>query len=798
MKRFNITRASLTASVALAAFTATAAQAQDEPASTTPTQTESAAAQTAEDTDQNILVTAQRRVQTLVEVPQAVSIVGGETLERQNARSFLDYAQLVPGMTLTQENPGETRLILRGVNTGGVSATVANYVDDTPFGASGALSNSAILAGDFDTFDVARVEVLRGPQGTLYGTNALGGVLKFVTALPRFDRFEARAQAGIEDTRFGEVGYTGNAVVNVPISDTLAFRASGFFRRNGGYIDAAGRNARNVNQSDSYGGRASLLFRPTDELSIRLFGLFQNIDTDSPSNFFISPVSLEPVDPISGAPVGEANRQRYERIPEFNQLEYRLYAGTVDYDFGFATLTSVTSYSEQTRDELSDESTTEQFRGLANLLYALTAPNTVGAAFENDVEVEKFTQEVRLQSADSDRFEWLIGGYYTDENTALIQEILPFTLATQAFIPPATTVPVFFGPPFGGNVITNFVTSGIDASYEEIAVFASGTYKFSERFDITAGGRYSHNDQQSLQTIIQLGVGSPQAGDSSEGVFTWSVSPRLEFNDLTSVYARVAKGYRPGGPNFIPPGAGPTFPTEFSSDTLISYELGLRAQTRDRTFAFDGALFYLDWDNIQILSSALVNGTPVGVNTNGRRERSYGAEFTATLRPVRGLTLVGNAAFVNAELRDDTIPPDGGLNLTGGLAGDRLPYTPEISANLSGDYEWSIGANAEAFVGANLHLVGDQVAGFSNAYRAAFGRRIQINSYETVDLRAGVDFGQFSIQAYARNLFDTYGLVSAGDFPSSVQTALGGRNVQLMSGSSIRPRTVGVIVGFEY
>ena len=791
-------RTLLTTSAAIAALcSATAANAQDE----TQVEEQSSANRqltTEDEGDQNILITAQRRVQTLAQVPQSVSVIGGETLERQNARSFIDYAQLVPGLTLTQENPGETRLILRGVNTGGVSATVATYVDDTPFGASGALSNSAILAGDFDTFDVARVEVLRGPQGTLYGTNALGGVLKFVTALPEFDDFELRAQAGVEDTRYGEVGYLGNAVVNVPLGDTLAFRASGFFRRNGGFIDAPSRGARNVNRSDSYGGRASLLFRPNDDLSIRLFGLFQNIDTDSPSNFFISPTTLQPVDPVTGVPVGEAGRRRYERIAEFNRLEYRLYAGTIDYDFGFATLTSVTSYSEQFRDELGDESTTEAFRGLANLLYALTAPGTIGAAFENDVQVEKFTQEVRLQSPDSDRFEWLIGGYYTDESTALIQEILPFNLASQQLIPPGTTVPVFFGPPFGGNVITSFVTAGIDATYEEIAVFGSATIKFGERFDITAGGRYSHNDQTSVQSVIQLGVGAPQQGESSEGVFTWSVSPRFEFNDLTSVYARVAKGYRPGGPNFIPPGAPANFPTEFNSDSLISYELGLRTQTRDRGFSFDGAVFYLDWSNIQILSSALVNGTPVGVNTNGRGARSVGVEFTATARPMRGLTLVANAAFVDAVLTDATIPPGGGLNLTGGLDGDDLPYTPEMSANLSIDYEWSLGGSAEAFVGANIRVLGDQEAGFSNAYRAAFGRRIEIDGYETVDLRAGVDFGRFSVQAYARNLFDTYGLVSAGDFPSSVQAALGGTNIPLMSGSSIRPRTLGVIVGFEY
>jgi outer membrane receptor protein involved in Fe transport len=779
-------RAALSASAAALALTATPAAAQGTQATGTPTS--DAGQQDAAPSE--IIVTAQRREQTLIEVPQSISVIGEETLERQQARSFIDYAQLVPGLTLTQENPGETRLILRGVNTGSVSASVATYVDDTPFGASGSLSNAAILAGDFDTFDVARIEVLRGPQGTLYGANSLGGVLKFITAAPSTAGFEARAQAGIEDTRYGEMGYSANAMVNVPLGETLAFRTSGFFKRYGGYVEAAGRNGRDVNRSDSYGGRASLLFKPNEDLSVRLFALLQNIETDSPSSFLVNTRTLRPANPITGLPLGEANRTRYERIAEFNRLDYRLYAGTIDYDFGFASLTSITSYSEQQRDELGDVSLTEQFRGLANVIYAPTAPGTVGAAFENDVQVEKFTQELRLQSPDSDTFEWLIGGYYTDEKTALLQEILPFTLATQALIP----TPAKFGP----FTFERFVTSQIKAKYEEIAAFASATVKFGERFDITLGGRYSHNEQEATTAIIQLGNGTPQTGESSEGVFTWSVSPRFEINERTSLYGRVAKGYRPGGPNFIPPGAGPDFPTQFNSDTVVSYEIGFRTQTPNRTLALDGSVYYIDWDDILILSSAIVNGTPVGVNSNGRRARSKGAELTATLRPTRGLSIIANGAYVDAELRDDTVPPGGGLNLTGGLAGDQLPYTPKLSANLSADYEWSLGTDVEAFVGGNVRVVGDQTAGFSAAYRAAFGGRIQIDGYQTVDLRAGVNFGRFTVQAYARNLFDEYGVVSAGGFPTAVQPALGGTSIQLMTASTIRPRTIGVLFGAQF
>ena len=782
MKSFGKAKlAALTASAAALALNAGAANAQEAVAAAVATSTA--------DEEGAIIVTAQRREQLLIDVPQSISVVGEETLERQAARSFIDYAQLVPGFTVTQENPGETRLILRGVNTGSAGSTVATYVDDIPFGASGSLSNAGILAGDFDTFDVARIEVLRGPQGTLYGSNSLGGVLKFVTGVPDTTRFEARAQAGIEDTRYGDISYFGNAMVNVPLGDTLAFRASGFYRDNGGYVDAPARGGTDVNGNRSYGGRASLLFTPSDALSIRLFALLQNIETDSPSSFQADPRTLRPVDPLTGARIGAADRTRFELIPEYNELDYRVYSGTLDYDFGFATLTSITSYSEQYRNELGDISTNAA-RGLANLLYAPTAPNTIGLAFENDVSVQKFTQEVRLQSPDNDRFEWLIGAYYTDESTALIQEYLPFTLATQALLPTQVT--------FGGQTLDSFVTASIDADYEEIAGFASATVKFGERFDITLGGRYSENNQSSVQQVIQLGSGAPQAGESSEGVFTWSVSPRFEFNDRASLYARVAKGYRPGGPNFIPPGAPADFPGDFQSDSLISYEIGFRAQTPDRTLSLDGAVYYLDWSDILILSTADSAAGPVGVNSNGGRARSLGAELTATLRPMRGLNLTASFAYVDAELRDDTVPPGGGLNLTGGLAGDKLPYTPDYSVNVAADYEWSVGDNAEAFVGANVRLVGDQTGGFNATYRATFGDVVRIDGYETVDLRAGVNFGRFNVQAYVRNLFDTYGVVNAGGFPFAVPPELGGNGAQLINVSTIRPRTIGLIFGASF
>jgi iron complex outermembrane receptor protein len=738
--------------------------------------------------DTTIIVTAQRRSQALIQVPQSVSVVGGETLERQQATSFQDYAQLIPGLNITQENPGESRVILRGINTGSVASTVSVYVDETPFGSSGSLSNGGVLAGDFDTFDVARIEVLRGPQGTLYGANALGGTLKFITALPDPHRFQLRGQAGVAFVEGGGTDYSGNGVVNVPLGDTLAFRASGFYRRNAGYVDTVGRTGSDVNRADSYGGRAQLLFEPTSNFSVRLMAIAQDIHANSPSTYAVDPVTLRPINPLKGS--ASADPLRFEKIPEMNDVNYRLYSGTVNWNFDVATLTSSTSYSTLNQNQLSDISNTGN-RNTANALYAPAAPGTIGLAFENDIDQTKFTQEVRLASPDSSRFEWLLGAYYTKETALLFQRFLPFTLATQAFIPRTLTL--------GANTFPEFVVLTLNSNYEEIAGFASLTWHLTDHFDITAGGRYSHNSQRSTQVTAILAPPSTINGRSSESVFTWSIAPRLEITDHAALYARVAKGYRPGGPNAVPPNAPAGFPTSFVADTLVSYELGVRGETEDRMFGFDASVFHLDWNDILIntVFTDPATGTQFGANGNGRRARVTGAEGTFTLRPLRGLTGILNLAWTDAKLRDDTTPAPGILNLTGGLAGDLLPYTPRIQASLSTDYEWTLGNSARAYVGGNVRIVGDEPAAFNATYRATFKRRLTLDGYTTVDLRAGVDLGRVSISAFARNITNSHGLVNAG-YPTTIPAVVGGNAVPFATASSIRPRTIGMTLGFSY
>ncbi len=444
-----------------------------------------------------IIVTAQKREQTLSQVPQSMSVLGGEALEQRQARSIADYAALVPGLSFESGNPGETRVVLRGINAGGASPTVAVYLDDTPFGSSTSQTNGATLAGDFDTFDIERLEVLRGPQGTLYGANSLGGVVKYVTVAPNLGEWQARGQAGIETVRGGDVGYSGNAVLNVPLGDKIALRASGFYRRTGGYIDAIGLRDDNINRADSYGGRASLLVQPTDRLSLRLTAVLQNIDVEGRNAFDADPATLKPItaDPFTGAPTG-GGEVRYQLFPDRNRVRYRLYTGTLSYDFGVATLTSVTSYSRQVATDRSDVSYNDVGDGLTLAQLASAgvfglSPDAYGIYYPNQSTQKKFTQEVRLASNGTGRVDWLVGGYFTREPGQLYQRYFPYDNATGKAVTPVPAIPGF----------SDLALAQLDSVYKEYAGFGSATVHFGERFDLTLGGRYSHNDQRTTQLL---------------------------------------------------------------------------------------------------------------------------------------------------------------------------------------------------------------------------------------------------------------------------------------------------------
>jgi iron complex outermembrane recepter protein len=671
-----------------------------------------------------IIVTAEKRSEPLKEVPMSVSAISGGTLDDLQAREFTDYAALVPGLSVASSQPGLTRLTLRGQNAGGVGSTVGVYIDESPFGSSNALLNGSTNTGDFDTWDMKRIEVLRGPQGTLYGANTEGGLLKFVTNAPVLGTFSGAAEISGESVDHGGNGGSIHATLNLPLGDKFAFRISGFSQDIPGYIDDPSRGVSDVNEGHKSGGRASFLAAPTDDLSIRLTASTQRSKYDGTNVVDVDPVTLKPLQ-------GDLTQQRLFGEP--SNFKYENYNATIDWNAGPVRLLSSTSYGILNTD--TDNDLSPLYGGLASFVL----PGSSGALLDDNVGLEKFTQEIRLTSSASDVIEWQVGGYYTHE-TGEINEHLN-----------GVAVP-------GGTYVGLLEQLIVPSTYKETAGFGDVTYHFNPQFDVQVGGRYSRNEQTSTQTTIYdpllailAGASNPTvvSGNSSGNVFTYSVAPRWHVSADTMVYGRVASGYRPGGPNVVPPGAPADFPAQYGADKTTSVELGVRSTLLDGVLSLDFAAFHVDWKDIQLIEEVAGEG----VNINGGTARSQGLEWTLGYAPVHGLKFEWTAAYTDAKLTSEA-PPN--LNAS---SGDPLPYAPKWSTSLDGDYEWQLFSSYKGFVGATWSYVGSRASDFASSAATPPGQ-IDLPSYNTSALRFGIENDRYRVSIYGKNLSDTRGITN--------------------------------------
>jgi iron complex outermembrane recepter protein len=686
---------------------------------------------------EEVVVTAQKFEQKLSETPLSVTAISARNLEVLGATQFRDFASTVPSLTFTTSGVGSTQVNLRGITTGNnISPTVGIYVDEVPYGSSTPFASGAQLALDVGLFDVSRIEILRGPQGTLYGASTMGGLLKYVSVLPDVSAFGATARAGLVNTSGGGVGYDAAAAINAPLADDkAALRVSGFYTHDSGFIDNLANGRDDVNESKVYGGRADLFVKPADQLSLRLAVFAQDIERDGTASADFGLASGDPVD-------GDLDQRRLRAEP-FEQ-EFRLASGTLTYDFENAALTSISSYQTVRSHAITDVS---EFFGPA-----LAASGIVLGSIEveKENETDKFTQEVRL-AANGTLLDWSIGGFYTDEQSDQFQTL-------NASMPDGAVFPV------------DLLTVNLPSSYQEYAGFGTLTWHLTQQLDFTGGVRSAHNSQR----FEQIGSGplifSVPERSETDSIVTYLGTIRYRASENLMSYVRYATGYRPGGPNVVlndlsgQPLANPTF----GADKLRSYEGGIKASSADGRFGVDAAVYFIKWDDLQI--NAVRNG--LGVVDNAAAAESKGAELTVTLVPTPQLTLVGAVGYVDAELSEDA--PD-----LGGFDGDRLPDTPEFTGTLSADYSFEVGGR-EAFLGTTVRHVTDRVS----SYDASAGSpQYDLPEYTTVDLRTGLQLGSARLQLYVRNAFDERGKLSA----TTAFSALGGP----VWVSLVQPRTIG-------
>jgi outer membrane receptor protein involved in Fe transport len=578
-------------------------------------------------------------------------------------------------------------------------------------------------------------------------------------------------RGALESTDNADLGYSLSGVVNVPLGDNFAIRATAYTRTDEGYIDSIGNNPipsltdpennifdgtrvdDAINSLDTYGARVSALFLPTDNFSLELIAMNQSIESDAPDNVDADPVSLKPL-------YGGYAQSQYHPNP--NEVDYEVYSAVIDWDFGAARLESVTSWSDLERNRDEDIAWATFFLGTpfsSTITFLLSDPavQPFSAILDSINSTEKFTQEFRLLSQDSEKFEWLLGIYYTDEESLIDQDLY-------AVNAPGST---------RTEGLPSLLVAAIASDYQETAAFANATLYINDSWELSFGGRWSENDQSALQSQGGLLLGGSvtlPVGESSESPFTWSIGPRYQVNDNASLYARVATGYRPGGPNILPPGAPPDVPREYASDELTTYEVGYKMNSPDGDFSLDVAAYFLDWEDIQVLTTV----NQFTINANGGTAESKGFELAAGFHPLDGLSLSLNAAYTKAKLTEDI--------LTGGRNGDPLPYVPEWTFGASGDYEWVTSGGSTAYFGGNVGYVDDRPSDVGADARTA-------ESYTTVGLRAGMIFDRWSVEVYAKNLTDDEGYTNIGGegvYPNALGLAL------------IRPRTFGLALAARF
>lgn len=697
-----------------------------------------------------IVVTAQKRSENLQDVPISISVVGGERLQETGASQLTDFGAYVPGLQVDSSGtPGQSTISLRGIAPIGPSATVGTYVDDAPVGSSSLYARASAFALDLLPYDIERIEVLRGPQGTLYGASSIGGLLKYVTVTPSLTDFSGKAGAEVFGIRrAGGAGYAGQAMVNVPlVTDRLGLTASYAYRKTPGYVDSVVTGKRGQNDYRQQGARIALLWQASDDFSVALSGLWQEIESEGNGSVV--------EDIVTGKRIGNGfSNNNYLDEPFTKSLYY--FAGTLKNDFGFATLSSTTTYSRVKTSQTSDVS---RIFGVLFPLFGQPAPGL--APFNITLDLKKVTQEVRLTSPSGGRFEWLLGGFFTNEVSGNKQIVRAYDMA---------------GRPISG--LDPLAIAELPTRYREFAAFANATYKFSDRFDITAGLRWARNTQRYRQ--ISVGAVVPTAnnpGSSAENVLTYSVSPRFHLTDDTMLYARVASGYRPGGPNATLPGVAPTV----ASDSLTNYEIGLKTILFDRTLTLDLAAFYMDWKDLQMT----VDFNGVSGLANAGSARSQGFEATIGWRPVRGLQLGINGAFTDAKLTSDTPVA------VGGLSGDRLPRIPKWSGSLTAEYSFAIGGDAQAKLGGGLRHTGQRVSSFEGV--PVVTNPVLADAYTALDFNAGITFGErWSLRLYARNLTDTDAAITR-----DVQTDGLGRRAFIRT-TPLQPRTIGLALDLSF
>ncbi len=749
-----------------------------------------------------IVVTATKRSSTIQDVPFSINAQTQEDIQRSGATTLEDLSRNVAGLSVQNLGPGQSQVSVRGVSAGqvvrdqpGVKEQVGVYLDESVISLS-------LFTPDLDLFDLNRVETLRGPQGTLFGSGSVGGTIRYITNQPQMGVTEGSVEGNVNLVDGDDLGWHLKGAVNVPVGDNAAFRAVGYYTQYGGFINAMGpAGGEDINGGERYGGRLAFKLDTGEGFSITPRIVYQKVKADGFNRQEIFNLYANPYTTTRPA-VTFNEREQYLLLREAFEDETLIADLVVEADLGAITMTSVSSYTN--RDILVSRDASALTGSVSVDLGYPDAGVLLPSNLRDTTDVEGITQELRFASDYDGAFQWVIGAFYS-QTDRFYRQRLPtpgYAAVTDATLGAGTSAAVANG----FSDLDSPYNADLPYDIEQFAVFGEGTLAVNDALDITLGARwYDFSEERQFISGGLFANGDNQTDKTSSD----GVSPRLlvsyDVNDSITLNAQASKGFRLGGVNdplnitLCSAEDAALFGSfqSYDDESLWNYEIG--AKTQGRGFYANVAGFYNDVKNLQVTLDAGSCSSRVVFNVD--KAHTMGVEAEIGLSPTAGLDLVFSGSLIEAEF--DSTLPEPFATATGIRNGNRLPSVPKFQLSASGSYEWPVSDSADAYLSASFTYVGNRYTQPADqegnprtfVHGLPFGGApadasttvdLLLPSYNLLNLSAGIDFTSgLSIIGYVNNVLDENALLS-------FDRERGGR--ARLAYRTNQPRTFGVTV----
>lgn len=721
--------------------------------------------------EEEVTVTATKHEEAIGDVPFAVAAPTEQVMQSRGIENIEGVAANVAGFAVQNLGPGQSQVSMRGVSSGqivrdqpGVKEQVGAYLDESVISLS-------LFTPDLDLFDVGRVEILRGPQGTLFGSGSLSGTVRYISNQPEINVSKWFAEFGGNTLSGGAAGGSAKLGGNVKMGDKAAMRVVGYYTKIPGYIDAVQPNLsvkEDVNGGDRSGVRLALLLKPNDKLSITPRVVYQKVAMDGWNRIDAYNILANPYTTTRPA-VTLGPRQQFTQLDENFTDKFWLGDLNIRYNFGKVDLTSITSYTDRdvlvVRDATAlTASITGGSIGLPAKVYTLNAP------LDDKTKAKSWTQELRL-SGETKKFRWVAGGFYSSTNRKYGQSLLVAGFQDLTGIPTAGN--------FGAAKDVLFY-SDLNYNLHQFAAFGEGTLSITDQFSLTGGLRYYHFSEDRTQVFD--GIFADPASKPGE-VNADGVAPRLiatfKATGNTNINAQVAKGFRLGGINDqlnVPLCTKEDLATfgghdAWNDETAWNYEIGSKSRIMDGRGSFNVSAFNMDVTDLQATVTAGSCSSRVIFNVPKARSTGFEAEFAAA--PNKNFDFSISGIYADSQLKSTLT--SGGKVLSGIKEGNRLPSVPKFQASISATYQWQVKTDTLAYItgtyqytGSRFTQIGDQAEGFGTVNLLSFAPNTiggplrattftfdpELPSYNLVNARVGVTRDKWDLSLYGNNLTD--------------------------------------------